>query len=249
MPAKAKHDEPLYVHVARALRDEIVNGIYPVGSQLPTEDKLCARFSVSRHTVRDALRRLREDSLVSSRKGSGTIVVPPPSSNSHVLHAMSIDDLLAYARGMRLEIDSIGMELVGGRLASKIGVISGDEWLAVRGIGQTKGSDFPECWAEYYINREFASVGRVLRRHDGPIFPLIEDMFGQTIVEINQEISASVILPPLTKTLKAKARTAAVVVRRTYTTAEGKIAQVTIVTHPASRFRHSMTLRRVKSST
>ena len=29
-------------------------------------------------------------------------------------------------------------------------------------------------------------------------------------------------------------------------TSDGEIAQVTINTHPASRFRHSMTLRRVK---
>ena len=57
----------------RALKDEIVSGVLPVGSQLPTEEELCERFSVSRYTVREALRRLREDSLVSSRQGQGTI--------------------------------------------------------------------------------------------------------------------------------------------------------------------------------
>ena len=35
-------------------------------------------------------------------------------------------------------------------------------------------------------------------------------------------------------------------VQRTYKLAGGKIAQVAINTHPASRFRHSMTMRRVK---
>src|SRR5262249_18254501 len=56
-----------YLQVARTLRKEIVDGVYPVGSQLPTEHELCERFAVSRYTIREALRRLREDNLVSSR--------------------------------------------------------------------------------------------------------------------------------------------------------------------------------------
>ena len=43
-----------YLQVARTLRKEIVDGVYPVGSQLPTEQQLCERFEVSRYTVREA---------------------------------------------------------------------------------------------------------------------------------------------------------------------------------------------------
>jgi GntR family transcriptional regulator len=35
-------------------------------------------------------------------------------------------------------------------------------------------------------------------------------------------------------------------VQRTYKTSDGEVAQVTVNTHPASRFRHSMTMRRVR---
>lgn len=65
-----------YLQIARTLRKEIVDGVYPVGSQLPTEHQLCERFAVSRYTVREALRRLREDNLVASRPRAGTRVVP-----------------------------------------------------------------------------------------------------------------------------------------------------------------------------
>lgn len=58
-----------YLQVARTLRKEIVDGVYPVGSQLPTEHELCQRFSVSRYTVREALRRLRK--TTSSCRGPG----------------------------------------------------------------------------------------------------------------------------------------------------------------------------------
>jgi GntR family transcriptional regulator len=35
-------------------------------------------------------------------------------------------------------------------------------------------------------------------------------------------------------------------VHRTYRTSDGELAQLTINTHPASRFRHTMTMRRVR---
>jgi GntR family transcriptional regulator len=245
-PVSIKSDDPLYLQVVRALKDEIVSGVYPIGSQLPTEEELCERFSVSRYTVREALRRLREDNLVSSRQGAGTTVVPPRPSESYVHEVMSINDLVAFATGVRFAIETIEMIEVDEKLASRIGVVSGDRWLAVSGFRHTEGSELPVCWTEVYINKDFAAVGRLLQRHTGPIFHLIEDLFGQSIVEVHQEIAAALISPALAGGLKVKAGTTALEVQRTYKLATGKIAQVAINTHPASRFRHSMTMRRVK---
>jgi GntR family transcriptional regulator len=242
--APAKSEGPLYVRIARALKEEIVGGVYPVGSRLPTEDDLCERFSVSRFTVREALRRLREDNLVSSRQGAGTIVVPRRSSDSYVHDVMSINDLVSWAAGKRIAIEAIEMISVDENLASRTGLARGEAWLAVRGFGYIEGVDVPDCWAEYYINRSFAAVGRLLPRHSGPIFPLIEDLFGQKVVEVHQEIGATLISPALAGALKVEAGTAALEVRRSYELTNGEIAQVTISTHPASRFRHMMTMRR-----
>jgi GntR family transcriptional regulator len=246
MPEAATNDHR-YLQVARTLRKEIVDGVYPVGSQLPTEHELCQRFSVSRYTVREALRRLREDNLVASRPRAGTHVVPRVSSDSYVQDVMSINDLLAFATGARFAIESTKMVTIDDELAARTGLASGEEWLAVRGFRQSEGAELPVCWAEYYINRAFAAVGRLLQRHTGPIFPLIEDLFGVSIVEVHQEIAAVLISPGLAAGLKIEAGMPALEVRRTYTTSDGEIAQVTINTHPASRFRHAMTMRRVKS--
>jgi DNA-binding GntR family transcriptional regulator len=65
-------------------------------------------------------------------------------------------------------------------------------------------------------------------------------------VEVHQEIAAALISPDLASGLKVTAGTTALEVQRTYKLATGKIAQVAINTHPAARFRHSMTMRRVK---
>jgi GntR family transcriptional regulator len=238
--------EHLYLQVARALKQEIVRGIFPVGSQLPTEEELCQRFSVSRYTVREALRRLREDNLVSSRQGAGTIVAPRPTAGAYAHDIMSINDLVAWSAGKTFAIESMEMVTLDEKLASRLGLKRGEQWLAVLGYGHMEGVKPPVCGAEYFIHKRFATVGRLLQRHNGPIFPLIEDLFGQRVVEVHQEIGATLILPALAEPLKVKAGTAGLEVRRTYVTGAGDIAQVTISTHPATRYRHSMTMRRVK---
>ena len=234
-----------YIQVARALRKEIVDGVYPVGSQLPTEHELCQRFSVSRYTVREALRRLREDNLVSSRPRAGTMVVPRPSSHAYVQDVMSINDLLAFATGARFAIESIAMVTIDRQLAARTGLPLGEEWLAVVGFRRAEDSDVPICRTEYYINRSFAAVGRMLQNHTGPIFPLLEDLFGISVVEVRQR-SPPCSSPRTGPGAEGRAGSPALQMQRRYTTSDSEIAQVTVNTHPAARFRHSMTMRRVK---
>jgi GntR family transcriptional regulator len=235
-----------YLQVARTLRKEIVDGVYPVGSQLPTEHELCERFAVSRYTIREALRRLREDNLIASRPRAGTLVVPRLATNSYTQDVMSINDLLAFATGAQFAIESNAMVRIDDELAARTGLAVGSQWLAVRGYRRAEASAAPVCRTEYYINRVFAAVGRLLQRHTGPIFPLIEDLFGVSIVEVHQEISAVAVSAELAEALRVETGSAALEMQRTYTTSDGEVAQVTVNTHPSSRYRHSMTMRRVK---
>ncbi|KUI28872.1 GntR family transcriptional regulator [Mycobacterium sp. IS-1496] len=240
------HTEHRYLQVARTLRKEIVDGVYPVGSQLPTEHELCERFAVSRFTIREALRRLREDNLVTSRPRAGTLVVPRPAGNTYAQDVMSIDDLLAFAAGAQFTVESNATVTVDAELAERTRLPLGSEWLAVLGYRQADTASTPICRTEYYINRAFAAVGRLLPRHTGPIFPLIEDLFGVSVVEVHQEIAAVVLPAGVAGRLGVESGSAALQMQRTYTTSDGEVAQVTVNTHPAARYRHSMTMRRVK---
>ncbi|OBG34206.1 GntR family transcriptional regulator [Mycobacterium sp. E3198] len=246
--SQALSSEHRYLQIARTLRKEIVDGVYPVGSQLPTEHQLCERFAVSRYTVREALRRLREDNLVASRPRAGTRVVPRPASSSYAQETMSIDDLLAFASGAQLTIESNEMVTTDDELAARTGLQVGTQWLTVRGYRRADGAPVPLCRTEYYINRTFAAVGRLLQRHTGPIFPLIEDLFGVSIAELRQEIAAVLLPRELADGLGVEAGTAALQMRRTYKTSDGEVAQVTINTHLSSSFRYAMTMRRVNDA-
>ena len=66
------------VHLA--LRAKIASGEFALDEKLPGEHELAARFNVSRPIVRDALRELRVEGLVRSRRGAGSFVAARPNA-------------------------------------------------------------------------------------------------------------------------------------------------------------------------
>lgn len=66
-----------YKEIASLLRQQILSGVYPVDSLLPTEQQLCAIHNVSRQTIRSALQCLIDDGLIQRRQGSGSRVLRP----------------------------------------------------------------------------------------------------------------------------------------------------------------------------
>jgi len=60
--------------VALELRKDVENGVFPAHCRLPSEIELCRRFGVTRPTVRRAIAQLREEGLVSVKRGVGSFV-------------------------------------------------------------------------------------------------------------------------------------------------------------------------------
>ncbi len=70
-------------HIARKLRDEILASVYRPGDRLPPERELAVKLGVNRGSVREALKKLEQLGLVSTRRGDGSRVRP--------LHEASIE--------------------------------------------------------------------------------------------------------------------------------------------------------------
>ncbi len=66
---------PMYLQIAENVRASVINGQYRPGQVLPAEREFMEQFSVSRVTVRRALKELVNDSLLESRQGSGYVVL------------------------------------------------------------------------------------------------------------------------------------------------------------------------------
>ena len=64
----------LYEQIAASIRGRIVSGELQQGERLPNERDIAVGYGVSRNVVREAIRALAKDGLVSVRQGSGTYV-------------------------------------------------------------------------------------------------------------------------------------------------------------------------------
>ncbi|MGJ8697175.1 MAG: FadR/GntR family transcriptional regulator [Verrucomicrobiaceae bacterium] len=63
--------------IVQALENEIMDGKLQPGQRLPSEEKLCDRFSVSRTVIREAIQQLRGRGLIRTLKGSGSFIADP----------------------------------------------------------------------------------------------------------------------------------------------------------------------------
>jgi len=81
--------------IAEELRAEIAMGKLGLGDRLPTEQELSERFSVNRHTARQAVASLSEQGLVESRRGSGTFVI----GNPVIVHRIGLRTRLSSSLG------------------------------------------------------------------------------------------------------------------------------------------------------
>lgn len=67
-------EQPAYKRIGEMIRQRINDGVYSLGSQLPTELELVEEFSASRMTVSKGLSELIEAGLIKRIRGKGTFV-------------------------------------------------------------------------------------------------------------------------------------------------------------------------------
>lgn len=236
--------QPLYIQLAQMLRDRIASGTYAVGELLPTEAELGETFSVSRYTVRQAIQHLRQQGLVSARKGVGTRVQARRSeaSYTHSIHALS--ELLQFAHETRLDL--IGREEIEARgaLAETLGCRPRKRWIRIEGVRNGGDGEQPICHSEVYIDAAYKDVTSDQSSLRTAIWSLIERKYGETVVEVDQQIEAAVLDERLALALDAEpGSTALKFTRRFYVTGH-RLVELSTSLHPADRFTYHMTIKR-----
>lgn len=118
--------------LARAVR----LGVIPVGSPLPPERDLAERLCISRVTLREAIKALREAGLLNSRRGrgGGTFVVADAPAHRR--------------RGPRQIGRSMGADLADALTFRRLVEPGGAELAAGRRLSQAERTTLRECLAE-----------------------------------------------------------------------------------------------------
>lgn len=235
--------QPQYALVAQTLMEDIRRGHYPVGSLLPPELDLCTQFSVSRHTVREAIRRLQERGLVTRQRGIGTSVKANRVDPRYVQSTASISDLPRYVEDTRLVTTEASDVIADKALAELLKCPVGQRWVKVTGFRYAGKDKLPMALTHVYVNAAYAGVQKLIGTMKVPVYTLIERQYGETIVEVKQEISATSIKAEDARALKVRPGSAGLVVTRRYLGANDRLIEVAVNLHPADRFSYSMSLR------
>lgn len=236
MKQDVKSSLPRYQEVRRELMDEILGGGYEVGGTFPTDQELCARFDVSRHTVREALRELQREGLITRQQGFGTTVVATElRRRPYVLSLTTIDDIDIDANETGMELAFKGIVRLGTDLAVPAGREKGERWLRIAGLRRRRGEEAPQCWAEVLVAPAFAGIRNEV---DGskPIYQLIAEHYAVNPHAIQQVITGFTMPPHVRAALAPLTEEAGILVRRTYFGPDKEPFEIALSLYPASSF-------------
>lgn len=103
-------------HVVDEVLQAILRGDYPVGSELPAAEKLAEGFGVSMTVIREAMRSLRSQGLVSVSQGKRPIVAAADSSATVSMLGLSLgragrmQDLMQVRWVLEVEVAALAAE-------------------------------------------------------------------------------------------------------------------------------------------
>lgn len=235
---------PKYRQIARDLAREIREGKYAVGSMLPGEWQLSELFGASRFTIREALRSLSENGMMSRRRGSGTRVEAASPANAFVYRLSSTEETLKYPEVTRRENLFTGLIHTDPELASNIDCPIGKEWYRISGIRRSVAGDMPISRSDIYLLPELSGV--VDWGEDGrtPVYELVEWATGVSVAHAQIRTFASAIWGELANLLQVADGTPALSIIRRYRDQDGRNFETTLTVHPKHRFEYSMELQR-----
>ncbi|GAB3678133.1 GntR family transcriptional regulator [Salinisphaera aquimarina] len=232
--------QPRYRAVAQTLVREIQNGHYPEGAMLPTENELCERFSVSRHTIREAFRRLQDVGLISRKAGVGTQVISSEISSRYIHASNSITDLMQYVRDVRLEIRGQEEIVVDEPLSELLETAVGSRWTHISGLRYLNTENVPIAITNVYLPPEYQVFEADLSSHDLPIYKVLEQRYRLKVVRIDQQISAVTIDSEAAERLQVEEKSAGLKVIRKYYADDDVLLEVAVSLHHGERFTYSV---------
>ncbi|MDB5900151.1 MAG: GntR family transcriptional regulator [Ramlibacter sp.] len=239
----APGNAPRYQQLSAMLAREIGEGRYAVGSLLPPEPQLCQRFSVSRHTVREAVRQLCDMGLVTRHQGVGTVVRASRSEKQYTAALSSLGDLMAYAKGTTLKLIGSRWVEADATLALQLRCEPGERWLEWNTCRYPAGGGEPIVHMRVFVRPECEGMRAELESGQAWVFGLIEKYGGERILEAQQVVSALAVPAESARLLGVKPRTAGLLVRRFYMGRNGRLLSVSLNVHPPGLVEFTTTWR------
>jgi GntR family transcriptional regulator len=237
---------PLYHQVFAWMRDRIHDGTYGSNTILPSEQELCARFGVSRITVKRALNELAATGMIMRYRGRGTVVTW--NATTPVVKG-SFDNLLESVRlmGLHTEIELLEARPVAarGEIADLMGVPAGTE--VHRALRLRRLEKEPFSWLLTHVPADIAATWTDEELATQPLNALLARA-GHEAHEAEQWISARAAEPAQAAALKVMPGAPLLHVQRVMRARGGRVIEVLGAWYRPDRFQYHMTLTRQRGA-
>jgi GntR family transcriptional regulator len=231
---------PLYHQLERDLRSRIQAQEFKAGDALPTEEKICAQYGVSRITVRRALEALIAEGLITKRRGVGTFVSAAPAAGVHSVRLSgSLDEFLVSAGTLATQVLDMreieapeeavrGLQLARGEQCTRLELLSFLD-------------DLPLGHHNLYLP---LAIGRKVRSADVgktlPVIRMIESKLETRVTRAEQFIEAETAGPVAAKYLDLAETTPVMKVTRIYYDLSGAPVEMIVARNHPERYRYSI---------
>ena len=131
-----------------------------------------------------------------------------------------------------------------GALAEQLGCRPRKRWVRVTGVRHAGSPERPVNLTEVYLDAAFRALAQDTSTLRTAFWSLIEQRFGETIVEVEQQIDAVVLDAGQAAKLDAVEGAAALLFTRRYYATGRRLVELSRNLHPADRFSYNMSIRR-----
>lgn len=191
---------PLWYQVSQSLRASILGRSAGDPLRLPTEDALAAHYGVSVLTIRQALKELETEGLISRHRRRGTFIEPSARRSSPVRLLGSVDAIVAQQSGERTEVLGHGPTGVPAELAEHFPGL--DEAMAYRRLRCDERTGEPTNWAENLVRPELAARIDLADLERWPMTKVLRDAVGVRISRITDTVEARLADPETARLLQ-----------------------------------------------
>lgn len=201
---------PLYQLVRDRLLQRITSGELAVGDRLEPEIELAEAYQVSRATMRNAIRDLVQDGLLTRRPGVGTMVIRSTPEIRSTRLELLLETLAERTEGAQLLVLDSSVAAAPADVAEALGVKQREKVLRVFRICKVKGEAVALCrtWLPLSLGITAAEAGVA------PLYNLVERTYQTPLSYGHDSVGAIAAAGDSAKLLGARSGTPLVSVNR-----------------------------------
>lgn len=204
---------PLHAQIHANLRQRINTGKLEAGGLIPSERELSEMFGVSRMTVRQALRSLRQEGMIFQERGVGTFV----AKTKFDIHTRDLSGFSTEMRRRGLvpssKVLSMWREKAMDDVAESLNISVGDDIFTLRRLRLADGMPL-SLETTHLPASMFPDLDKFSFDKDS-LYTVLSDEYGVQMESAEEVLEATVCTQDVAKVLKMRVGTPVLLVQRT----------------------------------